>query len=101
MKNIIFLIIAILFASCTYNVRTVEHNHGRHRHKHHHRHHRLHDEKHSCNDTKIKQTTTFIDSQRALANMAKTWTQEERDSFKKDFFYTENDLSCTDSLLNK
>lgn len=87
MKTIVFLIITILVTSCTYNIKTVEHKSC--------------NKKHVSEEFKVKQTVNYIDSQRALANMAMTWTQEERDAFKRDFFYTENDLSCVDSLLKK
>ena len=40
-------------------------------------------------------------SQRALAEMAKGWTQEERDAFKRDFFYTQDEINEIDSLVNK
>jgi hypothetical protein len=45
--------------------------------------------------------STPISTQRALAEMAKTWTQEERDNFKKDFFYSESEVTNQDSLLKK
>jgi hypothetical protein len=49
---------------------------------------------------KTKDTST-ISSQRALAEMAKTWTQEERNNFRKDFFYSESEINNQDSLLKK
>lgn len=48
--------------------------------------------------TKVTQP---MSSQRALAEMAKTWTQEERDNFKKDFFYSDSEVNHQDSLLKK
>ncbi len=50
----------------------------------------------------VKTQNTFnMSPQRALAEMAKTWTQEERDNFKKDFFYSESQVNNQDSLLKK
>ena len=59
----------------------------------------------SCTNTKVVyqpvKSTNYISSQRALAEMAKGWTQEERDAFKRDFFYTEKEINEIDSLINK
>lgn len=59
----------------------------------------------SCTNTKVVyqpvKQSNYVSSQRALAEMAKGWTQEERDAFKRDFFYSEKEINEIDSLINK
>lgn len=51
--------------------------------------------------SKKENTPQYRDPQKALAEMAKTWTQEERDAFRRDFFYSEDEINKLDSLINK
>jgi len=53
------------------------------------------------NVSKTEPRYKCYDPQQALADMAKTWTQEERDAFKKDFFYSKEEIDKIDSLINK
>ena len=74
MRNYIVIIFSLLLFSCSQNVKNV---------------------------SKTEPRYKYYDPQQALADMAKTWTQEERDAFKKDFFYSKEEINKIDSLINK